>query len=83
MVMEYKNGLTVQSMKEIGWRIKLKVKEHSGMPRVTYTLANSRLTKHVVLEFTHMLMEVVMKVNGLMMFNKVKVKKLGLMEQNM
>lgn len=72
-----------QSTKEIGYRIKQKVKALFGMLKETYTLVISRPIKLVVLESTLMSMAVGMKENGSMMFSKAKEKKLGLMEPNM
>lgn len=73
----------VQSMKEIGYRIKQKVKAPSGMLKETYTLVILRPTKLVDLESTRTSMAVGMKENGSMMFSRVKEKKPGLTEPNM
>ena len=70
-------------MKEIGYRIKQKVKAPSGMLKETYTLVISKLIKHVDLESTLMSMVVDMKENGLMMCSRAREKKPGSTEQNM
>lgn len=81
--MESRSGSTELYMKENGSIIKLKVKEHSGMPRVTFTLEISKLIKRMDMVSTLMSTGQDMKDNGLMMFKKVKEKRLGLMEPNM
>ena len=83
VVMVFKNGLTEQFTKDTGLRIRLKAKELFGMQKVIFTLESLLQIKLAVLESTLTLMAVAMKVSGLMMFNKVKVKRLGLMELSM
>ena len=74
---EFKNGLTVLSMKDNGTKTKLKEKEPFGMPKVTSTLVILEPIRQMVSAYTLMLMEVAMKDNGSMMFKKDKEKKSG------
>ena len=70
-------------MKENGWIIKLKEKEHFGMQKVMYTLVILKLIKQMDMVFTRMLMVQGMKGSGLMMFKKDREKRHGLMEPSM
>ena len=81
--MEYKNGLTAQSTKVNGTKIKPKETVLSGMLKATYTLVNSELIKQMVMESIRMSMAAGMKVSGSMMYKKDKERKSGLMELNM
>jgi Tfp pilus assembly major pilin PilA len=73
----YKNGLTGQFTKVNGTKTKLKEKAHSGMPKETFTSAIFEPTRQMDSEYTLTLTAVATKVNGLMMFKKVKEKKFG------
>ena len=70
-------------MKESGWIIKLKAKEHFGMQKVMYILVILKLIKQMAMVFTHMLMVLGMKDSGSMMSKKVQEKRHGLMELSM
>ena len=70
-------------MRVTGLRTKLKVKVRFGMQKETSMWVNSRLTRLVDLEFTHMLMAVGTKVSGSTMCSKDKVKRLGSMVPSM
>ena len=53
------------------------------MPTVIYMMATGKMTKLKGMDCTRTLMEHSMKVNGLMINNMVREKRLGLMEHNM
>ncbi len=52
MVLELKTGLTEQSMKGLGKRIRLVEKESSLMPTVTYMMVSGKMIKPMDLAYT-------------------------------
>jgi len=62
--MAFKNGLMVLSTKVSGLATKLREKVPSGMPKVTFILASSKLTKLMDLVSTLMSMDQGTKASG-------------------
>lgn len=75
-------GLMVQSMKAIGRTTKLMEEEYFGMFTETNTKENGRETRHMVLENTLIVMELLMKETGVMISNMVKVLSSGTTTQS-
>jgi hypothetical protein len=69
-------------MKDIGRMIKLLEKEDSFMLTETFTKDNGKKTKQMVMEYILTKMELCIKVIGWKINNTEKVRKHGLMEQN-
>ena len=82
MDMAYSNGLMELFMKDSGLIIEQKDLVFFGMLRVMSIKEILRLIRLAVMEFIYMLMEADTKENGLTMFRKDRVKKLGQMELN-
>jgi hypothetical protein len=83
MDMEFNIGLMVRIMKDNGVSIKLKDKELFGMQKVMFTEENLKMIWLMVMENTHILMDLSIKENSKMMFKKDMEKKNGLMELSM
>jgi hypothetical protein len=83
MDMEFSIGLMVRIMKDNGVSIKLKDKELFGMQKVMFTEENLKMIWLMVMENTHILMDLSIKENSKMMFKKDMEKKNGLMELSM
>ena len=81
--MEYSIGPMVLIMKDNGISIKLMDREPSGMLKVTFIGANSKMIWPTAMESTPILTEVNIRENSEMMFKKATVRKSGLTEQNM
>lgn len=81
--MEYSIGPMVLIMKDNGISIKLMDREPSGMLKVTFIEANSKMIWPTAMESTPILTEVNIRENSEMMFKKATVRKSGLTEQNM
>jgi hypothetical protein len=82
MATEYRNGWTVQSTKASGLTIRLRAKEHSGMPREMSILVSSKQTRQTVTENTPTSTAQDTKVSGSTTSRKVKERRLGLMVLN-
>ena len=80
MAMVFSTGLTVRTTRVNGTSTKRKVKAHSGMLRVTYTKASSRMTWPMDMASIRTLTDQSIKESSRMMFRKVTVKKSGLTE---
>ena len=64
-------------MRVNGIIIKLKAREHFGMPKVTFTKVNLEMIWQMVMVNTHISMEVNIKENLKMTYKKVMAKKNG------
>jgi hypothetical protein len=81
--MECSTGQTMPDLKDIGTWIKRKDKASSGTPQVTTTKENFSTTWPMAMEFICMLMEVFIPDISKMIFSTVKVRRNGLMAQNL
>ena len=81
--MEYSIGPMVLIMKDNGISIKLMDRERSGMLKVTFIGANSKMIWPTAMESTPILTEANTKENSGMMSKRATVRKSGSTEPNM
>lgn len=82
-VMVFKFGQMVQSMKAFGKITKLMERASFGMQTEMFLMANGKMIRLMVTEYTLMLMERSMKGSGLMIYNTEKDLRFGLMAHAM
>ena len=82
MVLELRFGLMVQNTKATGKTIKPMEEEYFGMFTETNMKANGKETRHMGLENTLIVMGLLMKETGEMIYNMVKVLSSGMTIQS-